>query len=415
MMDTNQTGNRYCDGRTKHQYILLIFLLFPILILISLLYWYQPEGGQWRLLWAPSLDINLSFRLDSLSFLFACLISGIGVLVQLYALAYLRGKSSRFSFHLYLTLFMLAMLGVVMSDNILLLFVFWELTTITSYLLIGFDHENPKSRKNALQSLIVTGAGGLALLAGLILLGMITDSYELNVIIEQSSLIARHNLFVPSLVLILLGAFTKSAQFPFHFWLPNAMAAPTPVSAYLHSATMVKAGIYLLARLSPVYSQSEIWFYTLGIVGGFTAIWCAILALRQTDLKLMLAYSTNVALGKLTLLLGIGTELAITAMLLFILAHSFYKAGLFMVAGNIDKATGTRDIRVLRGLKSVLLLSLIAAVVAALSKSGVPPLLGFLSKEYMYKAAVEISSWATATFLVVNAPMAPCANRLFAE
>ncbi|MCG7587556.1 proton-conducting transporter membrane subunit, partial [Photobacterium sp. OFAV2-7] len=411
-MDTNQTGNRYCDGRTKHQYILLIFLLFPILILISLLYWYQPEGGQWRLLWAPSLDINLSFRLDSLSFSFACLISGIGVLVQLYALAYLRGKSSRFSFHLYLTLFMLAMLGVVMSDNILLLFVFWELTTITSYLLIGFDHENPKSRKNALQSLIVAGAGGLALLAGLILLGMITDSYELNVIIEQSSLIARHNLFVPSLVLILLGAFTKSAQFPFHFWLPNAMAAPTPVSAYLHSATMVKAGIYLLARLSPVYSQSEIWFYTLGIVGGFTAIWCAILALRQTDLKLMLAYSTNVALGKLTLLLGIGTELAITAMLLFILAHSFYKAGLFMVAGNIDKATGTRDIRVLRGLKSVLLLSLIAAVVAALSKSGVPPLLGFLSKEYMYKAAVEISSWATATFLVVNALMAALALTL---
>jgi multicomponent Na+:H+ antiporter subunit A len=411
-MTINQTGNKFIDGRPKRQYTLAIFVLLPILIFASLLYWYQPEGMRWSFLWVPSLGINLSFRLDGLSFLFACLISGIGALIQIYALSYLRGKSSRFSFHLYLTLFMLAMLGVVMSDNILLLFVFWELTTITSYLLIGFNHDSKKARNNALQSLIVTGAGGLALLAGLILLGMMAGSYELSVIIEQSAIIAQHSLFVPSLVLILLGAFTKSAQFPFHFWLPNAMAAPTPVSAYLHSATMVKAGIYLLARLSPVYSQSDIWFYTLGIVGGFTAIWCAILALKQTDMKLMLAYSTNVALGKLVLLLGIGTELAITAALLFILAHSFYKAALFMVIGNIDKATGTRDIGVLRGLKSVLLLSLVAAIVAALSKSGVPPLLGFLSKEYMYKASIEVSSWATVTFLVVNAFMVAIALAL---
>ena len=192
---------------------------------------------------------------------------------------------------------MLAMLGVVTSDNVLLLFVFWELTTITSYLLIGFNHEKEKSRKNALQSLIVTGAGGLALLAGLILLGEMAGSYEIREIVRNSTAIAQHEWFIASLFLILLGAFTKSAQFPFHFWLPNAMAAPTPVSAYLHSATMVKAGVYLLARVSPVYSHSDIWFYTLGIVGGFTAIWCALLALKQTDLKLMLAYSTNVALG----------------------------------------------------------------------------------------------------------------------
>lgn len=404
-MTIKPMDKKLSDDRVKPQYLLAVFVLLPLLIFTALWSWYQLEGVRWQFLWVPSLDVNLSFRLDGLSFLFAALISGIGALVQIYALAYLRGKPSRFSFHLYLTLFMLAMLGVVTSDNILLLFVFWELTTITSYLLIGFNHDSKKSRTNALQSLIVTGAGGLALLAGLILLGMVAGSYELSVIIERSALIRQHSLFVPTLVLILLGAFTKSAQFPFHFWLPNAMAAPTPVSAYLHSATMVKAGIYLLARLSPVYSESDIWFYTLGIAGGFTAIWCAILALKQTDIKLMLAYSTNVALGKLVLLLGIGTELALTAAFLFIVTHSFYKAALFMVIGNIDKATGTREIGVLRGLKSVLLLSLVAATVAALSKSGVPPLLGFVSKEYMYKASLEISSWATVTFIVANAFM----------
>ncbi|WP_420794648.1 hydrogen gas-evolving membrane-bound hydrogenase subunit E [Vibrio tubiashii] len=384
---------------------LLIFPTIPVFILIALFICYQPEGVRWQTNWIPGLGINFNFQLDGLSFLFACLISGIGALIQVYALAYLRNHASRFSFHLYLTLFMLAMLGVVTSNNILLLFVFWELTTITSYLLIGFNHEKEKSRKNALQSLIVTGAGGLALLAGLILLGEMAGSYQLDAILQSRSSIAEHEWFLPSLILILLGAFTKSAQFPFHFWLPNAMAAPTPVSAYLHSATMVKAGIYLLARVSPIYSYSEIWLYTLGLVGGFTALWCSLLALKQTDLKLMLAYSTNVALGKLILLIGLGTELAITAALLFILAHSFYKAALFMVVGNIDKATGTRDIRVLNGLKTALLFSLIAAIIAALSKSGVPPLLGFLSKEYMYKSGSEFGAITTAVFLLVNALM----------
>nr|WP_240458030.1 hydrogen gas-evolving membrane-bound hydrogenase subunit E [Vibrio neptunius] len=373
---------------------------------------YQPGGVSWHASWVPGLDVNLSFKLDGLSFLFAGLISGIGALIQIYALAYLKDNPSRFSFHVYLTLFMLAMLGVVTSDNILLLFVFWELTTITSYLLIGFNHERNKSRKNALQSLIVTGAGGLALLAGLILLGEMADSYEISVIVKNSAAIAQHEWFIASLSLILLGAFTKSAQFPFHFWLPNAMAAPTPVSAYLHSATMVKAGVYLLARVSPIYSHSDIWFYTLGIVGGFTAIWCALLALKQTDLKLMLAYSTNVALGKLVLLIGMGTEFAITTALLFILAHSFYKAALFMVVGNIDKATGTRDIRQLHSLKALLFFSLIAACVAALSKSGVPPLLGFLSKEYMYKSGLEVNILITSVFFIVNITMVALAFAL---
>ncbi|GAM74041.1 Na(+) H(+) antiporter subunit A [Vibrio ishigakensis] len=404
-------GNQslYEGGR---QPSLLVFALLPLLILIFLWLEYQPLGSRWTYDWVPSLGINLTFNLDGLSFLFAALISGVGVLIQTYAWSYMKGTKSRFLFHLYLTLFMLAMLGVVLSDNILLLFVFWELTTITSYLLIGFNHENSKSRKNALQSLIVTGSGGLALLAGLIMLGQMAQSYELSEIVEKASGFQDHSLFMPSLVLILLGAFTKSAQFPFHFWLPNAMAAPTPVSAYLHSATMVKAGIYLLARVSPIYSGTEVWVVTLMLFGGVTALWCALVALKQTDLKLMLAYSTNVALGKLTLLLGLGTELAIAAAMLFIVAHSFYKASLFMVVGNIDKATGTRDIRILGGLKSLLVLSLVAAGIAALSKSGVPPMMGFLSKEYMYKAGLESGLWIAILLLLVNAIMVALALAL---
>jgi len=398
-----------------NQWLLLIFPVLPVLIFVTLISIYTPAGVSWNTQWIPGLDINLSFKLDGLSFLFAGLISGIGALIQLYALGYMRNSESRFSFHLYLTLFMLAMLGVVMSDNILLLFIFWELTSVISYLLIGFNHQNKTSRKNALQSLIVNGSGGLAMLAGLILLGAMAGSYELNTIMAQANIIAQHHWFIPSLVLILLGAFTKSAQFPFHFWLPNAMAAPTPVSAYLHSATMVKAGIYLLARLSPIYAHSDTWFYTLVIAGCVTAVWCTFVALKQTDLKLMLAYSTNVALGKLTLLLGIGTELAISAALMFILAHSFYKAALFMVAGNIDKATGTRDIGQLYGLRSVLVISMVAGVFAALSKAGFPPLLGFLSKEYMYKAATEINGWITFILVMVNVLMVALTIMLIAR
>ncbi|PSW18270.1 proton-conducting membrane transporter [Photobacterium sanctipauli] len=387
------------------------FVLFPAVLFLTAISYYQPspEGLRWSIPWVPSLDINLSLQLDALSFVFVGLISCIGFFVQLYALAYMKGKAERFSFHLYLTLFMLSMLGLVLSDNIILLFVFWELTTITSYLLIGFNHEKEKSRKNALQSLVVTGAGGLALLAGLILLGQIAGSYELSTIIDKAindaQSVSEHAYFTPSLVLILLGAFTKSAQFPFHFWLPGAMAAPTPVSAFLHSATMVKAGIYLLARLSPVYAQSEVWFYSLIIVGGFTALWSAVIALMQKDLKLMLAFSTNTILGILTLLLGIGSETALAAAILFILAHAFYKASLFMVVGNIDKATGTRDIRLLYGLKAVLIFSFASGLIAALSKAGIPPLLGFLSKEYAYKAGLEVHSIVMLALVIINGVM----------
>ncbi len=408
----NRTHSDKSPPSAHAQFGMWLFPLFALGLFLTLIQWYQPQGVVWEVDWVPSLGINLSFRLDGIAFLFAFLISGVGVLIQIYALAYLRKHRSRFSFHLYLTLFMLAMLGVVMSDNIVLLFVFWELTTITSYLLIGFNHEQAVSRINALQSLIVTGSGGLALLAGLILLGEMGGSYQLSALIERAPELAEHAWFVPSLILVLLGAFTKSAQFPFHFWLPNAMAAPTPVSAYLHSATMVKAGVYLLAVVAPIYSQTPLWFYSLTLFGAVTALWCALLALKQTDLKLMLAYSTNVALGKLVLLIGIGSELALTAALLFILAHALYKAALFMVVGNIDKATATRDIRALHGLKSLLVISFLVAIVAAASKAGIPPMLGFLSKEYMYKGGLEQGFIVAIVLFLVNVTMVALALAL---
>ncbi|USE37357.1 hydrogen gas-evolving membrane-bound hydrogenase subunit E [Endozoicomonas sp. SCSIO W0465] len=324
---------------------------------------------------------------------------------QLYAIAYMKAYKGRGAFHLYLTLFMLAMLGLVLADNLLLLFVFWELTTLTSYLLIGFNHEQEKSRKNALQAMLVTGSGGLALLAGLIMLGEMAGTYSLSAIITQGVLLSQHAWFTPSLLLILLGAFTKSAQFPFHFWLPGAMAAPTPVSAYLHSSTMVKAGVYLLARLLPLYGDSTLWFTLLCSAGAFTALWCAIQAYRQTDLKLMLAFSTNVILGQLVMLIGIGSSYAVTAALLLIAAHSFYKAGLFMVVGNIDKATGTREYHELAGLRAVLAISFTAALVTAASKAGLPPSFGFLSKEYLYKAGLEFGWALSGIMLLANAIM----------
>ncbi len=259
--------------------------------------------------WVPSLGISLSFLLDGLSLTFALLISGIGTLVFLYSNTYLAGHPQFNRFILFLFSFMLSMLGLVTADNLIALFVFWELTTITSYLLIGFGHETTKGRRSALQALFVTGAGALALLAGFILLGMTAGSFEISEIMKQEEMLKAHVLFVPILILILAGTFTKSAQFPFHFWLPNAMAAPTPVSAFLHSATMVKAGVYLMARLHPTFSGTDIWMWTLTIFGAVTAVSASIFALRQTDLKQALAYTTLMALGTLTLFLGAGKRI----------------------------------------------------------------------------------------------------------
>jgi len=339
--------------------------------------------------WGPALGVELSFRIDGWSLVFLLLIAGIGALILIYAGSYLHGHRQAGRFFGFLLLFMGAMLGVVAADNLLLLFVFWELTSLSSYLLIGFDHERPESRAAALQALLVTGGGGLALLAGFILIGQIGGTYSLTALLGQAGVIRDHAWYVPVLLLVLAGAFTKSAQVPFHFWLPGAMAAPTPVSAYLHSATMVKAGIFLLGRLHPLLGDTDLWYQLVTGVGAATMITGALLALPQTDLKRLLAYSTVSALGTLTLLLGLGTKPAMTAAAVFMIVHSLYKGALFMVAGAVDHETGTRDVRALGGLRRVMPVTALAAGAAALSMSGFPPLLGFLGKELLYEATLE--------------------------
>lgn len=358
--------------------------------------------------WVPSLGISLSFLLDGLSLTFALLISGIGTLVFLYSNTYLAGHPQFTRFALFLFSFMLAMLGLVLADNLIAIFVFWELTTITSYLLIGFGHETKKGRRSALQALFVTGAGALALLAGFILLGMTAGSFEMSVILAQGDMLKEHALYVPILILILAGTFTKSAQFPFHFWLPNAMAAPTPVSAFLHSATMVKAGVYLMARLHPGMSGTDFWMWTLTIFGAVTAVSASIFALRQTDLKQALAYTTLMALGTLTLFLGQESGYAMTAFATFLVVHSLYKAALFMVVGCIDHSTGTREADILGGLGRVMPFTAFAAALAAMSMAGFPPFLGFIGKELKYAGALGVASepWPVVlAILLANALM----------
>jgi len=337
--------------------------------------------------WVPALGLALDFHVDGLSLLFLLLISVIGVFVTWYASGYLAGKKDLGRFYLYLFGFMGSMLGVVSADHLVLLFVFWEMTSITSYLLIGYYHNEAKSRAAALQALLVTGAGGLCLLAGVILLGRMAGTFLVSELLQMdaAALVAQPG-FATVLVLILLGAFTKSAQFPFHFWLPNAMEAPAPVSAYLHSATMVKAGVFLLARLFPVLSASPLWFPIVAPVGAVTMMTGVFLALGQNDLKKILAYTTVAVLGTLTMLLGIGTDLAVKAAMAYLLAHALYKAALFMTSGTVDHETGTRDPDALGGLRRAMPFTAAAALVAGLSMAGVPLLFGFVSKEYFYKA-----------------------------
>lgn len=339
--------------------------------------------------WIPGLDISLTMVLDGLSLMFALLICGIGTFIVLYAGSYLKGHESLDRFLVILLAFMASMLGLVLSDNLITLFVFWELTSITSYLLIGFNHQSAEARKAALQGLIVTVAGGLALLAGLIMLAGVGGSYSLQEIFNSSEILTEHPLYVGMMICLLLGAFTKSAQFPFHFWLPNAMAAPTPVSAYLHSATMVKAGIYLMARLHPELGGTEFWITTLTSFGALTMLTGAFMAIRSTDLKKLLAYSTVMALGTLTLLLGLSTELAMIAFAAYLLAHSLYKGALFMLAGIVDHEAGTRDVTQLGGLRKVMPITALCTLVAALSLAGLPPLFGFVAKELLLESLLD--------------------------
>ena len=349
--------------------------------------------------WVPSLGIQLSFHLDGLSLLFGLLISGMGGLILAYAPGYFSGHPDRGRVYFWLLLFMGAMLGLVLANNIITLFIFWELTGITSYMLIGFKHESEKARGAALQALLVTGMGGLALLAGLLLLGHAGGSYELTHLLTQKETLQSHPLLTPIVLLILLGAFTKSAQFPFHFWLPGAMEAPTPVSAYLHSATMVKAGVYLVARLTPALGGAAIWDQSVFWAGVATALTGGVLALRETDLKRLLAYSTVASLGVLMLLLTLHEPLAAV---LFLLCHSLYKGGLFLVAGAVDHSAGTRDVRDLGGLFGFLPWVSAAAILGALSMAGLPPAGGFLAKESVYETSLHLgglAGWGTTAAL----------------
>lgn len=341
--------------------------------------------------WMPELGIDFAFRLDGLGYLFALLILCVGLLIILYAKYYLSEKDSMGKFYALLMMFMAAMLGIVLTENILLTFVFWELTSVSSFLLIGFWNHKAESRRGARMALIVTGGGGLAMLAGFLLLGHVAGSYELTKIFQARDVVQASPLFFPILILILLGAFTKSAQFPFHFWLPQAMAAPTPVSAYLHSATMVKAGVFILARLYPVLGGTYDFEIIVSVVGLTTMAFAAYVAIFKHDLKGLLAYSTISHLGLIVFLIGLSSPLSAAAAVFHIINHATFKASLFMVAGIIDHECGTRDMRRLRGLFKFMPYTATLAMVAAASMAGVPLFNGFLSKEMFFVESLSLS------------------------
>ncbi len=351
------------------------------------------EGGgavRTSLPWAATLDLELSLRLDGLSLLFALAVTAVGAVILVYSGAYFADEEERAGgFHALLLLFMASMLGLVLADNLLALFVFWELTALTSFLLIGFHHAEEAARKAAWKALMVTAFGGQALLAGFLLLGVAGGSLETSVLLDRAELVRGHSLYAPAVLLVLLGAFTKSAQAPFHFWLPAAMEAPTPVSAYLHSAAMVKAGVYLIARLTPLLGGTLLWTGVTAAVGAATMAVGALWALEQVELKKILAYATVSVLGALVLLLGLGTEAAVGAALLYLVVHVLYKAGLFLVAGSLDHGAGAKTADDSRGLARAMPLTAGAAVLAALSMIGIPPFVGFAGKEELYHALRE--------------------------
>ena len=350
-------------------------------------------GGEvLRASWPWLEHVPFGLRMDGLAFAFVLLVGGIGALVVLYAHYYLAAEDPAPRFFASLLAFAGAMLGVVLAGNLVLLVVFWELTSITSFLLIGFWQHRADARNGARMALAVTGGGGLCLLGGVLLVGHIVGSYDLDRVLVSGDLIRAHPLYLPALVLVLLGAFTKSAQFPFHFWLPHAMAAPTPVSAYLHSATMVKAGVFLLARLYPALGGSDAWFWIVGGTGLVTLVFAAWVAIFQHDLKGLLAYSTISHLGLITLLFGLDEKLAVVAGVFHILNHATFKASLFMAAGIIDHEAGTRDMRVLRGLWRKMPITATLAMVAAAAMAGVPLANGFLSKEMFFAETLVLES-----------------------
>ncbi|WP_102222821.1 monovalent cation/H+ antiporter subunit A [Acidimangrovimonas sediminis] len=353
-------------------------------------------GGQvlhQHIAWVPQIGLNADFFLDGLGFLFALLILGIGLLIVIYARFYLDPSENTGEFFTYLLLFQGAMLGIVLTDNVLMLLVFWELTSLSSFLLIGFWKHLAEGRQGARMALTVTGMGGLSMIAGMLILGHIVGSYDISTILQHAEEIQASPLFLPAMILVLVGAFAKSAQFPFHFWLPHAMAAPTPVSAYLHSATMVKAGLFLMARLWPVFAGRPEWFYVVSTVGLVTMVMAAKIALFKDDLKALLAYSTVSHLGLITFLFGLGTKAGAIAGVFHIINHATFKAALFMTAGIVDHETHTRDAKRLGGLMTLMPITFTIATVAGLSMAGIPPFNGFLSKEMMLEAAAHTGWW----------------------
>ncbi|KIL42597.1 Na+/H+ antiporter subunit A [Jeotgalibacillus soli] len=354
--------------------------------------------------WIPSLGIDFTAHVDGLGLLFALLITGIGSLVVLYSIYYLaKEKEALHNFYVYLLMFMGAMLGVVLSDNLIVLYMFWEFTSISSFLLIGYWYDRERSRYGAQKSMLITVFGGLSMLGGIVLLYIMGGTFSIQELINMSESLITDPLFVPALLLILLGAFTKSAQFPFHIWLPDAMEAPTPVSAYLHSATMVKAGIYLVARMSPVFAESGLWLWLVAGFGIITLFWGSFNAVKQTDLKAILAYSTISQLGLIMSLLGLGAAalhydqlddniymIATIAAVFHLINHATFKGSLFMMVGIVDHETGTRDIRKLGGLVNLMPITFTIAIIGSFSMAGLPPFNGFLSKEMFLTGMLSV-------------------------
>jgi len=371
------------------------------------------DGGVIRekLSWVPSLGLDLVLRLDGFAWMFAVLVTVIGALVSLYARYYMSPEDPVARFYAFFLAFMGAMLGVVLSGNLVQLVLFWELTSLMSALLIGYWYHRLDARRGARMALIVTGAGGIALLGGVVVLGHIAGSYDLDKVLASGDLVRAHRLYPVALVLVVLGVLTKSAQFPFHFWLPRAMAAPTPVSAYLHSATMVKAGVFLLARLWPVLSGTALWFWLVSGAGLTTLLLGSYIAMFQSDLKRLLAYSTISHLGLITLLFGLNSSLAAVAGVFHIMNHATFKASLFMAVGIVDHETGTRDIRRLSGLWRAMPYTGTLALVASAAMAGVPLVNGFLSKEMFFAETVVLSSHR---WVEVGLPLAATLAGIFA-
>jgi multicomponent K+:H+ antiporter subunit A len=381
------------DARNREAWLAALIAAAGLLITIYL--YSSIDGGEvvrYRIDWLPSAGLYFSLRMDGLAWLFTALIQGITILVVLYARYYMSPKDPVPRFFSFLLAFMGAMVGIVLSGNLVQLVMFWELTSLTSFMLISYWHHRADARRGARMALTVTATGGLCLFVGVLLIGHIVGSYELDAVLASGDMVREHKWYLPVLILVALGALTKSAQFPFHFWLPHAMAAPTPVSAYLHSATMVKAGIFLLMRLWPILSGTEEWTWIIAGAGICTMLLGSFMAIYKHDLKGLLAYSTISHLGLITVLLGIGSPLAMVAAIFHTLNHATFKASLFMAVGIIDHESGTRDIRKLRGLIHMMPFTATLAIIASAAMAGVPLLNGFLSKEMFFSETLQWGS-----------------------